>query len=216
MNRAASDGLAKIKSIDSIIIGLNQETSLLVSDIATAQTGLAQLSKQGNVIGIANVSMHDYIIGMATGGNSYLKASLKYSYNRISIMILAVGQFPMRGVLIAINDNGIKDSLRDKSVSKFIMDSTKLTKTKKRRYFQVKYDKINQHIYTNPGLPFLANFDADDYGENLDFSILIESENGETVQHIQWPNFRNSDKQISILGRFDNELGRYVFIDSLP
>lgn len=216
MNRAASEGLKKIKNIDSIILGLNQETSLLVSDIVVAQRNLKQLSKQANALGIANVSMNDYIIGSTTGGGSYVKASLNYSENDISIWVGVVGRFPMRNVLIAINDDGVKDSIRGESVAKYLMDSTKLTNQSKRRYFQVKYAKISDQIYSTPGLPRLVSFNPNDYGENLQFNVWVESENGTTVQHLVWKNFRKSKEIISRVNRWSPITNRFVVIDSLP
>ncbi len=174
---------------------LNKMSMKMTDNLMTVQNELKQISEKNSEITNNNLKISEeskkivnQLADFQTGGDSYLKGNLIYDdQNNNAFLVFTVkGNNSMRNINISILDNMIKKEKRKKFLVPTILEKNVINNN----WMSLNIQKESMTLYER----LLFKLDANNYENDLDFTVIVHSENFRTQQSLMFYDFKADTK----------------------
>ena len=174
------------KELSDKNINLTEEVQKITNNIQLAQNDVKEITEKTKELADKNIllteqskALVETLTNFQTGGESFCEIGFIYyeDVQKIELYASVRGNHTMRNVKITILDNMIEKTRRDKfNVEKSIENKVELNNWK-----MVKFNLGDMKTYEGITLSLL---DYNDYDNDIDFTVIVDSENFVTQQNI--------------------------------
>jgi hypothetical protein len=172
-----------LDKIDSTAIEINKSSKSLSkvdSSISLVNDGL---SIQGNRLSEI-ISESEEVNKNLIGGDSYIKLFLvkRWRTQTLELLVTVMGKYPMHNISLYITCSSFQDSILEKPIKlEPLINGSGINMA-----FDVRFSSLTTNISTYS----IAKFDVNDFKRHIRIGVWSYSNNGSTLQIIDWKNHK--------------------------